>query len=82
MRMDYFSSLVEKEIDGAKADITAEGSKFEATVVSDAFSDLSLVKRHKLVYAVLEEHIKSGAIHALTIKAYTQAEFDARESQS
>jgi len=79
MRMDFFSSLVEKEIDGAKATVTADGSKFEAVVVSDAFQDVSPVNRHKMVYSVLEEHIKSGAIHALTIKAHTQAEFDAKQ---
>lgn len=74
MRMDFFSDLVEKEIDGARADVTGDGSKFEARVVSNAFDGLSTLKRHKLVYAVLDEHIKSGAIHALSIKALTEAE--------
>jgi len=77
--MDFFSGLVEKEIDGSKATVTAEGSKFEALVISDAFLDVSPVNRHKMVYSVLEEHIKSGAIHALTIKAHTQAEYDAQQ---
>jgi len=79
MRMDFFSGLVEKEIEGSKATVTADGSKFEAVVISDAFTDVSVVNRHKMVYSVLEEHIKSGAIHALTIKAHTQAEFNAKE---
>jgi acid stress-induced BolA-like protein IbaG/YrbA len=74
MRMDYFSDLVEQAIAGAQAEITGDGSKFEARVVSDDFEGLSTLKRHKMVYAVLDEHIKSGAIHALTIKAYTQSE--------
>ncbi len=74
MRMDFFSDLVEKEIGGARADVTGDGSKFEARVVSEHFDGLSTIKRHKLVYAALDEHIKSGAIHALSIKAYTPAE--------
>ncbi|MFT5894930.1 MAG: acid stress-induced BolA-like protein IbaG/YrbA [bacterium] len=74
MRMDYFSDLVEQAIAGAQAEITGDGSKFEARVVSDDFEGLSTLKRHKMVYAVLDEHIKSGAIHALTIRAYTQSE--------
>lgn len=81
MRMDFFSSLVEKEIEGAKATVTAEGSKFEAIVVSDTFDGVSPVNRHKMVYSVLEEHIKSGAIHALTIKAHTEAEFAAKQGE-
>lgn len=75
MRMDYFSDLVEQAIADTQAEITGDGSKFEARVVSDSFEGLSTLKRHKMVYAVLDEHIKSGAIHALTIKAFTKAEW-------
>jgi len=32
MRMDYFSDQIEKAIDGAKADVNGDGSKFEALV--------------------------------------------------
>ncbi len=76
MRMDFFSDLVEQAIADSQAEITGDGSKFEARVVSESFEGLSTLKRHKMVYAVLDEHIKSGAIHALTIKAYTQSEWD------
>lgn len=79
MRMDFFSDLVEKEISGARADVTGDGSKFEARVVSDSFDGLSTLKRHKLVYAALDEHIKSGAIHALSIKALTESEAAAQD---
>ena len=75
MRMDYFSDLVEQAIAGSKAEITGDGSKFEAQVISDSFEGLPTLKRHKLVYAILDEHIKSGAIHALTIKTLTQKEW-------
>ena len=80
MRMDFFSDLVEKEIPSAKADITGDGSKFEARVVSTTFDGLSTIKRHKLVYAALDEHIKSGAIHALSIKAFTPDEWATAET--
>ncbi len=76
MRMDYFSDLVEKAIDNSQVEITGDGSKFEARVVSNSFEGLSVIKRHKLVYAVLNDHIKSGAIHALSIKAFTQGEWE------
>jgi len=77
MRMDYFSDLVEKAIPDSKADISGDGSKFEARVISSTFAGQSTIKRHKMVYAVLNEHIKSGAIHALTIKALTPEEAEA-----
>jgi len=74
IRMDYFSGLVEQAISGSSAVISGDGSKFEARVVADAFDGLSTVKRHQMVYAALQEHIQSGAIHALTIKALTPTE--------
>jgi len=79
MRMDYFSDLVEQSIDDSKVEITGDGSKFEARVISDSFDGVSTIKRHKMVYAVLDEHIKSGAIHALTIKAFTRDEWAEKE---
>ena len=41
-------------------------------------SAIDTIKRHKMVYAILNEHITSGAIHALTIKAHTAAEWAAK----
>lgn len=80
MRMDYFSDLVEQSIDDSKVEITGDGSKFEARVISKSFDGVSTIKRHKMVYAVLDEHIKSGAIHALTIKAFTPDEWVEKEN--
>ena len=51
MRMDYFSDLVEQSIDDSKVEITGDGSKFEARVISDSFDGVSTIKRHKMVYA-------------------------------
>ena len=79
MRMDFYSDQIEQSISDSKADVTGDGSKFEAVVISDSFAELSTLKRHKLVYAVLDEHIKTGAIHALSIKAYTQNEWSEKE---
>ena len=79
MRMDYYSDQVEKSISGAQANVTGDGSKFEAEVISDEFEGLPPLKRHKLVYAVLDEHIKSGAIHALSIRAFTNTEWQEKQ---
>lgn len=80
MRMDYYSDEVEKAIPDSRADVTGDGSKFEARVISDEFEGLSTIKRHKMIYAVLDQHIKSGAIHALSIKAFTKSEWDTKET--
>ena len=82
MRMDYFSDQIEKGIPDSKADVTGDGSKFEAVVISDTFKNTSIVKRHKMVYAILSEHITSGAIHALTIKAHTTDEWQSTQIEN
>ncbi len=77
MNPEDIVKIIESGIENSKATVTADGNKYEATIISDAFEGLSLVKKHQLVYALLNEHITSGVIHALTIKAYTPAEWEA-----
>ncbi len=79
MRMDHYSDKIEQSISGAQATVTGDGSKFEAEVIADEFDGLSSLKRHQLVYAVLDEYIKSGAIHALTIRAFTTSEWQEKQ---
>lgn len=52
-----------------------DGVHFEAIIISDVFQDKKLLERQKLVYAVVGPHITSGAIHALSLKTYTQQEW-------
>ncbi|XP_065861899.1 sufE-like protein 1, chloroplastic/mitochondrial [Euphorbia lathyris] len=50
---------------------------FNLKVVSQEFEGKSLVKRHRLVYGLLQEELQSG-LHALSIVANTPAEVHAR----
>ena len=58
--------------------LSVEGaeSKYEVKVVSKEFDGMSTIQRHKLIYALLDNYIKTGEIHALTIKAKTPSESD------
>ena len=51
-----------------------DSSRMEVTVVSPAFEGVSRVRKQQLVYAAIGELIKSGALHAVTIRALTPAE--------
>lgn len=81
MHPDEIKRLIEAGLPGAQAFVTGDGYKYEATVVSPAFEDLTMVKEQQLVYATVREQIASGALHALTIKAYTPAEWQALHTQ-
>jgi len=72
---DEYEELIRQQIPDARATVTGEGGKFEATVISEQFADKNLLAKHRLVYAALDERIKSGEIHALSIRAYTPAEW-------
>lgn len=52
-------------------DTTGTGDHFEARVVSPAFSGKSMLEQHKLVYAPLEDLLKTGELHALALKTYS-----------
>ena len=48
-------------------DRTGGGDHFHVTVVDGAFSGLSLVDQHRLVYDALAEPLRDGTIHELRI---------------
>jgi len=67
--------LIEVGIPNSQAIVTGEEGKYEATVISDCFDGLSMVKEHQLVYSTVKEQIASGELHALSIKAFTTEEW-------
>ncbi len=47
---------------------------FRVRVVSDAFLGQNRVTRHRSVYAVLEDEMKDGGVHALALETLTSTE--------
>lgn len=76
MQLDELSEQLKQQTQAQHAELTGDGYQFQAVVVSDVFEGLMPLKRHQKVYAVLDEQIKSGDIHALSIKAYTPSEWE------
>lgn len=62
---------IEAGLPAAEVRVTGDGSHFEALVISPEFEGKSPLQKQKMVYATVNEHITSGELHALTIKAYT-----------
>lgn len=76
MQPEEVKKLIEKGIDGVEAQVTGDGSHFEAIVVGEVFAGQPPVKKQKLVYSTVSDRITSGELHALTIKAYTPDEWE------
>ncbi|MDA1371622.1 MAG: BolA/IbaG family iron-sulfur metabolism protein [Proteobacteria bacterium] len=57
-------------------EIAVEGGdgKFLVTAIGNVFEGLNAVKRNQTVYQILNDHIGSGAIHAVTMRLMTEAE--------
>ena len=75
METTEVKKIIEAGIAGSEVTVTADGGKYTAVIVSDEFEGKTMVAEQKMVYALVNDHIQSGAIHALTIKAYTKSEW-------
>ncbi|ADN77628.1 BolA family protein [Ferrimonas balearica DSM 9799] len=59
----------------AEVRVTADGSHYTILAVGDCFDGLTKVRRQQSVYAPLMDKVTDGTLHALTIKAFTPAEW-------
>ncbi len=59
-----------------EAIVTGDGSHFQVIAVGDMFDGMSRVKQQQAIYAPLMEYIADNRIHALSIKAYTPAQWE------
>ena len=76
MIADDVKARVEAAFPDAQVSAVGDGNRMEITVASVAFEGQSRVKRQQLVYAAIDELIKAGDLHAVTIVTSTPAAED------
>jgi acid stress-induced BolA-like protein IbaG/YrbA len=54
--------------------VQGEGNKFQVLAVGEVFVGLNAVKRQQKIYQILNPHIASGAIHAVSMRLMTSSE--------
>lgn len=75
MQLDEkIQSAIEQQMPEAVIQVSVSGNHSEILVVSDDFDGLRKVQRQQKVYQGLSELLASGELHAVNIKAMTQAE--------
>lgn len=79
MTPDQLKSIVEQQLSADEIVTEGDGAHFAIRVISNEFEGLSSLKRQQKIYALVNEHIASGDIHALTIKTYTPEEWQTKE---
>lgn len=77
--MDASQITTELNAELSDCQVTVEGGdgKYLVTVIGDVFEGLNAVKRQQTIYKILNEHISSGAIHAVTMRLMTVTESQA-----
>ena len=74
MNSDEIKVLIETSIEDAVANVTSDDNvHFEAIVISQSFSEKSLIQRHQMVYSSLGDKMQSE-IHALSLTTVTPKE--------
>jgi len=71
---EKISSLIEQNLEYDSLIVDGSDSKYTVNIVSETFNGKSTIERHKMIYAIVDKYIKTGEIHALTIKASTLGE--------
>ena len=62
--------IIEETLQGSFAEIERSEGKYTASIIYKGFEGLNTVKRHKLVYSSLDSYIKSGELHAISLKTF------------
>jgi len=68
---EIIKKVLNENIDESIINVSGSEAKYTVEIASNLFLGKSTIDRHKIIYALLDDYIKSGEIHALTIKALT-----------
>ena len=68
---DTITDVISRGIEFDDLSVEGSESKYTVSIISNVFEGKSTIQRHKMIYALLDGYIKTGEIHALTIKALT-----------
>ena len=78
MDINLIKEIIESSIKSCKTtviDLHGTGDHFDVLIVSDDFNNMTLIKRHKLVYRCLKQYL-TKEIHALQLKTLTIKEYE------
>ncbi len=74
MEAKAIQELLLDELPNIDVEVQGEGGKYLVIASGALFEGLNAVKRQQTIYKVLNEHIASGAIHAVTMRLSAPSE--------
>jgi acid stress-induced BolA-like protein IbaG/YrbA len=71
---EQITNIIAAELSDAEIEVSGSDGKYQINVVADTFAGLNSVKRQQSIYRIINEHISSGAIHAVSMLLHTKEE--------
>ena len=81
MTADQLKNLIAAGLPCEHIELEGDGRHWFATIVSAEFDGKRAIARHQRVYATLGDRMKTDEVQALSIKAFTPAEWATQRAQ-
>jgi len=75
MEPEEIKTILALAIELDELHVKGENGHFQVIAVSAMFDGMSRVKKQQTIYGPLSDVIASGAVHALSIKAFTPSQW-------
>ena len=75
MQVSEIEAILLEALPLSEVHVKGDGSHYQVIAVGDMFDGMSRVKKQQSVYGPLMEYIADSRIHAVSIKAFTPAEW-------
>ena len=82
MKPEEVSQTIVDALPGAQVMLEGEDCRFTVNVVSDDFNGLLPLKRQQKVLNLFSDALRTGTLHALTVGAFTQDEWQQKQANS
>lgn len=71
MEIEEIKALITAQVELDEVHVKGENGHYQVIAISSLFEGMSRVKQQQTIYAPLNDVIASGAVHAVSIKAFT-----------
>ncbi|MCG9712468.1 BolA family transcriptional regulator [Shewanella insulae] len=75
MECNEIEQLLSQALALDEVHVSQDGTHYKIVAVGECFDGVSRVKQQQMIYGPLMEHVTSGALHAITINAFTPTQW-------
>ncbi|MGQ8365269.1 BolA family protein [Glaciecola sp. 1036] len=75
MTNEEVADLVKSSLELFDVKVKSEGTHYQIIAIDDRFESMTRVKKQQMIYAPLSDKIADGTIHAISIKTFTQSQW-------